>query len=94
MNSDGETFSPIKKTEIKKFAINPIWKKFTVDYRTLCSNDKKKPIKFDVYDWNYSGNHIFIGSVETNFQSLSKKSTYEIINAEKTKKMKRVCILF
>jgi hypothetical protein len=79
--------------------MEPVWDPFTINYLRLCSKDPHKTIKFDFYDWNYSGNHVFIGlfnqfsnlgSVETNFQSLNKKSTYEIINAEKTKKSKRV----
>jgi hypothetical protein len=49
---------------VKKYSMEPVWEPFTINYLRLCSKDPHKTIKFDFYDWNYSGNHVFIGSFQ------------------------------
>ena len=63
-------FVKVHETEVIKNTLNPTWKPFNIPVRTLCNNDYDRELKFDVYDWNSSGNSDFIGSFKTNLKSL------------------------
>jgi hypothetical protein len=89
MNSDNETYTPIYQTETKEYTPNPKWNEFTLNYRKLCNNDMKKIIKFDVYDWNYTGYHEYIGSAETTLKKLLTTKSYEVLNSKKSAKSKK-----
>eukprot|EP01080_Neovahlkampfia_damariscottae_P005671 gene5671-9492_t len=67
---DNETFVPIYKTETVFFSRKPRWKPFTLNYKILAKNDPKRPIKFDIYDFNSSGHHGYVGTVESSVQNL------------------------
>jgi hypothetical protein len=61
-----------------------------LNYKILCESDATRPIKFDIYDFNHSGNHGYVGTVETTMSSLSKNKTFEVINLDKLEKSKKV----
>jgi hypothetical protein len=89
MNSDNEKYTPVYQTETKEYTPNPKWNEFTLNYRKLCNNDMKKMIKFDVFDWNYTGYHEYIGSVETTLKKLLTTKSYEVLNSKKSKLSKK-----
>ncbi|KAJ3396171.1 hypothetical protein HDU92_003843 [Lobulomyces angularis] len=58
---------PIMKT------LDPIWPRFDISLSELCAGDKKRNLRFQIFDWNKSGNHELIGSFNTNIEEILKK---------------------
>ena len=63
-----------------------------LNYKILCENDDERPIKIDVYDFNRSGNHSLIGTIETNLKEILNKIPQEIINFHQQEKNPKVKI--
>ncbi len=63
-------YIPVAKTEVVRKDLNPRWKPFDISLQRLCNGDLHRPLKFEVFDWNRSGKHEFIGSFTTNVADL------------------------
>eukprot|EP01080_Neovahlkampfia_damariscottae_P005672 gene5672-9493_t len=83
---DGDTFYPVYKSEPIFMNNHPKWKKFMLNQKILCENDAERPIKIDVYDYNRSGNHFLIGSLETNLKEILNQVPQEIIDSYQKEK--------
>jgi hypothetical protein len=59
------------RTEIVMKTLNPQWKPFTISVQKICNDDRLKPIKVEVYDWDRIGKDDFIGSAEVNYTQLT-----------------------
>ncbi|XP_069062241.1 copine-9 [Pleurodeles waltl] len=91
-NEDG-TFTICHKTEVVKNTLNPVWQPFTIPVRALCNGDFDRTVKVDVYDWDRTGSHDFIGEFTTSYRELSRGqsqfSVYEVLNPKKKVKKKK-----
>ena len=50
--------------------LNPVWKPFSVPMDKLCGGNKDKPILVEVFDWEKSGKHHTMGSMQTTVNAL------------------------
>jgi hypothetical protein len=89
-STESNQYVVVHRTEVIKNDLNPNWKKFTLEVRSLCNGDYDRDLKFEVYDWNSSGNPDYIGSFHTNLRNLSKgccqENVFDCVNEEKRKK--------
>jgi len=67
--------------------LNPNWKSFELDSRTLCNSDENVELLLSVYDEDNDGSHDLIGSVKTTLKQLAQEgSQLPLINAKKAAK--------
>ena len=52
------------KTEHIKRTLNPSWEMLDVTAGKLCNGDLERPLLFQVFDWNMSGNDELIGECQ------------------------------
>eukprot|EP00096_Caligus_rogercresseyi_P007831 TRINITY_DN2592_c0_g1_i2.p1 TRINITY_DN2592_c0_g1~~TRINITY_DN2592_c0_g1_i2.p1 ORF type:complete len:543 (-),score=173.90 TRINITY_DN2592_c0_g1_i2:737-2365(-) len=85
---EAKSFAPIYTTEVIKNEKNPQWKGFTLSSKVLCSGDHKRPIKFDVYDWDSENSKDFIGSALLTLEDILSKTPFkaDLINPKKKEK--------
>jgi hypothetical protein len=80
----------VHRTEVIKNTLNPDWKKFRMEVRTLCNGDYDRDLKFSVFDWDSNDSPDYIGSFHTTLNKLKTGSNpnnaYDCINEEKQKK--------
>ncbi|PIO53298.1 hypothetical protein TELCIR_25371, partial [Teladorsagia circumcincta] len=43
------------RTEVIKKELNPVWNPFEVNVKMLCSNDYKRPILIECFDYDWDG---------------------------------------
>jgi len=60
----------VHKTEVIKNNLNPTWRPFTVDTRTLCHGNLDQPFMIEVFDWDRNGGHDLIGTARTTLREL------------------------
>ncbi len=78
-------YVPVAKTEVIRKDLNPRWKSFDISLQRLCNGDLHRPIKFEVFDWNRSGKHEFIGSFTTtvnDLQNTASNKRHSLINQD------------
>jgi len=89
-SNENNDYSVVFRSEVIQNNLNPIWKPFTMESRTLCNGDYDRTLKFDVFDMDNDGSHDLIGSFQTNVRKLLKgpggENVYECINEKKKKK--------
>ncbi len=57
--------------------------------QVLCNGDPHRPLRIDVFDYESSGRHQYMGSVETSVDALMNcRAPMNIIEADKQKKSK------
>jgi len=88
--NESNDFSVVFRSEIINNNLNPIWRPFTLESRSLCNGDHDRTLKFDVFDKDDDGSHDLIGSFQTNLRTLLKgpgsENIYDCINEKKRKK--------
>merc|ERR1711892_690780 len=88
--NENKDYSVVFRSEVIQNNLNPVWKQFTMESRTLCNGDYNRVLKFDVFDMDNDGSHDLIGSFVTNLRRLvdgpSNDNTYDCINEKKKKK--------
>ena len=89
-STESNQYILVHRTEVIKKTLDPDWKEFKLSLRSLTNGDDDRDLRFDVYDWNSSGTHDFIGSFHTNMRNLrmgpSTENVFEVVNKEKEKK--------
>jgi hypothetical protein len=88
--NESNDYSVVYRSEVIENTLNPEWKQFTIESRTLCNGDYERTLKFDVYDSDDDGSHDLIGSFQTNVRKLlngpSSENVFDCINEKKRKK--------
>merc|ERR1719412_32674 len=83
-------FTVVHRTEHINNNLNPVWKKFVVSIRALCNGDLDRNLKFEVFDYNNSGNHSPIGDFYTTARQLmdgpGPNNIYPVLNKKKSTK--------
>eukprot|EP00003_Mantamonas_plastica_P022361 TRINITY_DN377_c1_g1_i6.p1 TRINITY_DN377_c1_g1~~TRINITY_DN377_c1_g1_i6.p1 ORF type:complete len:523 (-),score=94.68 TRINITY_DN377_c1_g1_i6:346-1878(-) len=84
---DGE-WMPVHKTETVMKNLNPTFAPFVVPLQSLCNGDVNRPLKFECFDWDRSGDHDFIGEFTTDVEQLTNgdKTVFEFKDPAKKKK--------
>ena len=68
--------------------LNPNFRSFSIRFQRLCNSDKYLPLRVDVYDYEKSGKHEYIGGATTTLDSMMQMEggTLEFINEKKAEK--------
>ncbi|XGW30842.1 hypothetical protein V3C99_009645, partial [Haemonchus contortus] len=78
------------RTEAIKRELNPVWNPFEVNVKMLCSNDYKRPILIECFDYDWDGglSHDFIGNCLVSLNQLlsNEVKTLPLINEKKRAK--------
>lgn len=70
--NEGGSYMPVYKTEVKKNSLNPTWKTIQISLQQLCNGDMDCPLKFECFNFNASGRHGLIGSLQTSLHGIQK----------------------
>lgn len=68
----GCTWDQVYRSDYIKNNLNPEWKEDHVELSVLCGGDLNAPINLAVYDWEKSGKHVPMGSIETTVSNLAE----------------------
>ncbi len=63
-------WQPVYRSETINNNLDPVWDSFTLPLDKLCGGNKDLPLLIEVSDWEKSGKHKTIGSVETTLNGL------------------------
>ena len=63
--------------------LNPVWPVASLDIGRLCGGDLDRAIQIDVYDWEKSGKHNFMGRFETSVNGLLQSKTFTAVKRGK-----------
>jgi len=70
MGKNGFKWNTVYRSDVVKDNLNPSWKVGTIDLSTLCLGDLDAPLMLTVFDYEKSGQHIYMGQVETTVNSM------------------------
>ncbi|KAJ7196923.1 hypothetical protein O6H91_11G039500 [Diphasiastrum complanatum] len=62
----------VYQTEVKANNIHPTWRPMKATLQHLCSGDMDRPLKIECYDFNSSGKHDIVGSVQLSLKELQE----------------------
>jgi len=89
VNESGD-FSVVFRSEVISNTLNPNWKQFKIETRSLCNGDYDRTLQIDVLDKDNDGSSDLIGSFKTNLRKLTNgpggDNIYECINEKKRAK--------
>jgi Copine/C2 domain len=71
----GLTWDNVFRSNTVKNNLNPIWDSAVLDISTLCGGDIDLPLKIEVYDFESSGKHKPMGSVEMSVKGFQAAAT-------------------
>eukprot|EP00980_Cylindrotheca_fusiformis_P015842 scaffold4637_cov128-Cylindrotheca_fusiformis.AAC.13 len=63
-------WQPVYRSEMVKNDLRPVWKECQISIETLCGGILDMPIRIEVFDWEKSGKHQPMGSVQTTTKAL------------------------
>jgi len=69
MNEDG-TWTVVWQNEHVNNSLNPRWAQTKISMASLCNGDIDRPLKFDIFDYEKSGKHVFMGLVNASVRDL------------------------
>jgi hypothetical protein len=83
------TWVVVWKSTVVYNNLNPTWPLMRVKVQTLCNGDLHRPIKVDIWDYESSGAHQYIGGFRSSVQELidapTSARTYAVVNDSKKK---------
>ena len=89
-SAQGQNWTVVKRSEVKMKTLNPTWDPFEISAKYLCNGDHSRPLKIDVYDWDSTGSHDYIGSLNTTLSQLEvcaiEQKGIPCINEDKKRK--------
>jgi Ca2+-dependent lipid-binding protein len=78
-NGSSSTSCLVFRSEVIKNTLEPTWAEFELNLATLCNGDRRRQLKFTVWDWNASGRPDLIGSFTTSLDQLEGDNrTYQV----------------
>jgi hypothetical protein len=63
---------PIYRTEVVKRSLEPKWTKVELSVQQICRGVEDRPVHFEIWDWNRTQQHSFIGECDTTYQAISR----------------------
>lgn len=76
------SYTIVKKSEVKKITLNPKWKRFEISCTDLCNGDIERELRIRVFDWNANGRDSLIGETRTTARQLEEPFTKKLVNAK------------
>ena len=71
----GLTWDNVFRSASIKNSLNPEWEPVVIDLSILCGGDLDLPIKIDIYDYESSGKHKAMGSVEMSVRGMQSAAS-------------------
>lgn len=88
LNEDGR-WSVVWKSNHIDSNLNPCWPEVRIPMALLCNGDIDRPLKIEIYDYEKSNKHVFMGQVETSVRSLLQSNGQPIPVIEPDQKAKK-----
>lgn len=85
LNEDG-SYSPVWKSNHIDNTLSPKWKEVIIPMSKLCNSDLHRPLKIEVFDFEKSGKHVFMGQatgVSVNSMISNGTAGFNIMEPEK-----------
>jgi len=83
----------VHKSEVVINDLNPSWQRQTVSMQKLCAGDRNRPLRIEIWDYDKTGGHDYMGSCEFNAATIlsaarqgGANNTFPIIEEEKKRK--------
>ena len=79
----------VHETENYHSNLNPIFQPFELKLQKLCNGDHLRPIKLELWDYNSSGEHKFVGDLDFTINQIvgEKKREFQLKDSSKKKNM-------
>jgi hypothetical protein len=61
--NEDSSYSRVWESSMVKNSLNPRWGQTKIALSTLCNGDIHRPLKIEIYDWERSGKHVFMGQI-------------------------------
>eukprot|EP00730_Choanoeca_flexa_P018556 TRINITY_DN9027_c0_g1_i3.p1 TRINITY_DN9027_c0_g1~~TRINITY_DN9027_c0_g1_i3.p1 ORF type:complete len:601 (+),score=121.86 TRINITY_DN9027_c0_g1_i3:107-1909(+) len=87
--ASGSGWTPVFKSEVVLKTLDPVWRANTARLVMLTNGNMERPLKIDVFDWNKSGAHDYIGSAQFNMLQILNQPVevpLTLINDKKRRK--------
>lgn len=68
----GDRSVPVYRTEVIKRSLNPKFQKIEISVQQLCRGEESRPVRIEIWDWNRTQQHSFIGEVDTTYSDLHR----------------------
>ncbi|KAK6748025.1 hypothetical protein RB195_000940 [Necator americanus] len=88
VNDDGSRLL-VYRTEAIMRELNPTWKPFEVNVKSLCAGDRSRPFLVECFDYDRDGGHDFIGSCEVSLSQLLSNAVKSLPLISEKKKAKK-----
>jgi len=69
----GPTWQVVYRSEVINNNLNPSWKAVSISLNDICGNNKDERVTISVKDWEKSGKHESMGTIETSVNGLLNK---------------------
>eukprot|EP00934_Nitzschia_sp_Nitz4_P007889 Nitzschia sp. Nitz4//scaffold77_size91520//51907//54384//NITZ4_004894-RA/size91520-augustus-gene-0.74-mRNA-1//-1//CDS//3329558003//7879//frame0 len=69
-DAGGATWHPVYRSDPIKNDLNPKWETFSLSLEQLCNGDKDRPFQLEVFDWEKSGKHRHMGTLQSTVNGL------------------------
>ncbi|KAL0488114.1 hypothetical protein AKO1_008988 [Acrasis kona] len=73
-STESGMWQPVHKTEVHKNTLNVSFSPFQLTSQQLCNGDNFRTLRIECFDWNRSGSHELIGSIETCLDQMLKQN--------------------
>lgn len=88
VNEDG-TWTQVWKSETINSTLNPCWAPCRIAMTLLCNGDLDRPLRIEIFDFEKSGKHVFMGQVETSVRMMVEQNGIAMLVIEPEKKSKK-----
>lgn len=87
LNEDS-SYTPVWKNNFIKNTLTPIWAEAMIPISNLCNGDLDRPLRIEIFDYESSGKHVFMGQVATSVNMLTSlgSNPLNVIEPEKQKR--------
>jgi hypothetical protein len=83
-SAGGLTWHPIHRSPYILNNLNPVWEEFTVSVNRIAEDGNlDKPILIEVWDWEKSGRHGYMGKFETSINGLIAMQAQQVVDPGK-----------
>jgi flavin-binding protein dodecin len=74
-NAGGLSWDNVYRSKHKNNTLDPVWDADAIGLNVLCGGDLDSPIQIDVYDYEKSGKHKFMGKTEVSVNGMKSAAT-------------------
>jgi len=84
-STESSRYILVHRTEFLKKTLNPRWKPFHLKAGSLCNGDYERDLKFEIFDWEFTGAHKSMGVFHTTLSQLiegpGSRNIYDVLSS-------------